>query len=380
MELRIVTQLSEIGRDEWNALPGTHNPFLRHEFLAGLETFNCLAPYGWTPQHLIATENGRLVGAVPMYIKTNTYGEFVFDFSWAQAYENAGLAYFPKLVVAVPYSPVNGKRLLCSDPHVAHALMLGAREHAKRLNVSSLHWLFPSEQDTQQLEQHGYLRRTGCQFHWTNAGYRDFTDFLSTFSAQKRKSVKRERRRVLEAGVEIEILNGHQATDEHWQTFHRFYSSTFARLGGWATMSEAFFRNLGQTLPEQTLLVLCKHNNRYVAGAFCMRSDDTLYGRHWGCDTEFNSLHFEACYYQGIEYCIQHGLRYFEPGAQGEHKVGRGFAPTHTWSAHWLAEPGFHRAVADFVKREHLAMGEYMKELDEHLPFKQTLALGESPC
>lgn len=375
MELQIVADLRTLAPEDWNRLPGTDNPFLRHEFLSGLETYNCLSPYGWTPQHLIATESGRLIGAVPMYLKTNTYGEFVFDFSWAQAYERAGLAYFPKLVAAVPYSPVTGSRILSSDPRVVEQLILGAREHAKRLRVSSLHWLFPTESDTQQLEQHGYLRRTGCQFHWTNAGYRDFADFLATFNAQKRKSVNRERRRVSEAGVEIEILDGHAATDEHWQIFHRFYASTFARLSGWATMSEDFFRHLGRTLPDQIMLVLAKHQGRYVAGAFSVRSNDTLYGRHWGCDTEFNSLHFEACYYQGIDYCIKHGLKHFEPGAQGEHKVGRGFAPTHTWSAHWLAEPGFHRAVADFVKHERLGMDQYMSELDEHLPFKNSAAL-----
>jgi len=375
MELQVIPDLSAIAPEDWNRLRGTDNPFLRHEFLSGLETYHCLAPYGWTPQHLIATEQGRLVGAVPMYLKTNTYGEFVFDFSWAQAYDRAGLAYFPKLVAAVPYSPVTGNRILSSDPRVVEQLILGAREHAKHLRVSSLHWLFPTESNTQQLEQHGYLRRTGCQFHWTNAGYRDFADFLATFNAQKRKSVNRERRRVSDAGVEIEILDGHAATDEHWQIFHRFYASTFARLSGWATMSEDFFRHLGRTLPDQIMLVLAKHQGRYVAGAFSMRSNDTLYGRHWGCDTEFNSLHFEACYYQGIDYCIKHGLKHFEPGAQGEHKVGRGFAPTHTWSAHWLAEPGFHRAVADFVKHERKGMDQYMSELDEHLPFKNSAAL-----
>lgn len=371
MDIRVITRISDISRHDWNALAGDANPFIKHEFLAALERFNCLEPYGWRPQHLVATDRGRVVGVAPMYLKDNTYGEFVFDFAWARAYEQAGLRYFPKLVVAAPYSPVNGRRLLTHDATVANQLAIAAREHAQHLGVSSVHWLFPTENDVQRLEHNGYVRRAGCQFHWTNAGYRDFADYLSTFSAQKRKKMNRERRYVHDAGVEIEILDGHHATEEHWRVFHRFYASTFERLGGWATMNEPFFRTIGTELPDNIVLVLAKHSGRYVAGAFCMRGTDTLYGRHWGCDTEFNSLHFEACYYQGIEYCIQHGLKTFEPGAQGEHKVGRGFVPTLTWSAHWLARPEYQRAVTDFIQRERVAIDHYMNDLAEHLPFKE---------
>jgi len=238
-----------------------------------------------------------------------------------------------------------------------------------------LHILFPTEPEMCQLEAHGTLRRAGCQFHWTNNGYRDFAYYLSTFTAEKRKKLKRERRHVQEAGVELEVVHGGDANDAQWEAYHRFYVSTFDRLGGMPTLSMDFFRELGAVLPDQVVLVLAKHQGRYVAGAFCLRSADTLYGRHWGCDAQFHSLHFEACYYQGIEYCIRHGLKRFEPGAQGEHKVGRGFVPTLTWSAHWLANPTFANAIGDFVRRERTAVEHYMQELNTHLPFNQDHAI-----
>jgi predicted N-acyltransferase len=236
-----------------------------------------------------------------------------------------------------------------------------------------LHVLFSTDAQTRQLEGLGMQRRAGCQFHWTNRGYRDFDDYLSTFTAEKRKKLKRERRHVRDANVELEIVHGDEATDAQWSTLHHFYSSTFERLGGYATLSEAFFRQLGTTMGKQVVLVFARHANRYVAGAFCLRSSDALYGRHWGCDAQFNSLHFEACYYQGIEYCIRHGLKRFEPGAQGEHKVSRGFEPTLTWSVHWLANADFSKAIADFLPRERRALNGYMDELATHLPFRKTL-------
>lgn len=375
MQTRIVTSLDEFPRAQWNALLPDNNPFIRHEFLAALEHGNCLTPYGWVPQHVGVWDGDRLVAAMPMYLKNNTYGEFVFDFSWAQAYERHGLRYFPKLVVSVPYSPATGTRLLVSSPIYIKTLLEAAQGHANRIGASSAHVLFPTEAEMCQLEAQGMLRRAGCQFHWTNNGYRDFADYLSTFTAEKRKKLKRERRHVQEAGVELEIVHGGEANDAQWEAYHRFYVSTFDRLGGMPTLSMDFFRELGAALPDQVILVLAKHQGRYVAGAFCLRSGDTLYGRHWGCDAQFHSLHFEACYYQGIEYCIRHGLKRFEPGAQGEHKVGRGFVPTLTWSAHWLSNPSFAGAIGDFVRRERTAVEHYMLELNSHLPFNQDHAI-----
>ncbi len=377
MQLKLIHRLDDIAPQAWNALEGgIDNPFLRHEFLAGLERFGCVGEHwGWLPHHLALYDGVRLVGAVPMYLKYNSYGELVFDWNWADAYRRAGLDYYPKLVVAVPYSPVTGPRLLVAADAdyqiVANTLIKHAIEIAKQLNVSTLHWLFPNQRDAQLLQSHGLLARNDVQFHWHNHDYRHFDDFLATFNAEKRKKLKRERRRVQEQWVEIELFDGHQATAEHWQLFHRFYCNTFDRRGGHPTLSEAFFRHLGESLPESVVLMLARHEGRYVAGALSLRSNDTLYGRHWGCEETFHSLHFELCYYQGIDYCIAHGLKHFEPGAQGEHKVARGFEPTTTWSAHWIANPGFARAIGDYLERERPAIEEYRQELNEHLPFKK---------
>jgi len=377
MQVKLLQHLDEISPDAWNALEGgIDNPFLRHEFLSGLELYDCVGEHwGWLPHHLGLYDGKRLIGAVPMYLKYNSYGELVFDWAWADAYQRAGLTYYPKLVVAVPYSPVTGPRLLIAADvdreKVAATLINQALELAREMNVSSLHWLFPHADDMQRLERQGLMRRTGTQFHWHNRDYNTFDDFLATFSAQKRKKLKRERRRVAEQGITIEILDGHSATAEHWQIFHHFYRNTFDKRGGHPTLSEPFFRHLGQNMPENVVLVLAKYGGRYVAGALSLRSSDTLYGRHWGCEEDFNSLHFELCYYQGLDYCIKHRLQRFEPGAQGEHKVGRGFEPVPTWSAHWLANPTFAKAVADYLAHEQGTMKDYMQELSEHLPFKK---------
>ncbi|MEO6696525.1 MAG: GNAT family N-acetyltransferase [Gammaproteobacteria bacterium] len=374
MPLTVLNSLDDIPAADWNSLAGEANPFLRHEFLAALERHRCVgAEAGWIPQHLVLHEQGKLVGAVPMYLKDNSYGEFVFDWAWADAYRRAGLSYYPKLVVAVPYTPATGARLLLAEesPRIADVLIEGALEHAQRLKVSSLHWLFTTEQDTRRLESHGLMRRTGCQFHWHNQTYRDFDDFLAQLTAEKRKKVKRERRYVREAGIEIEVLNGRQISAEQWEIFHRFYSTTFQKRGGLASLGLEFFQEIGQTLADNVVLVLAKHHGRYVAGAFNLRGTDTLYGRHWGCCEEFHSLHFEVCYYAAIEHCIALGLTRFEAGAQGEHKLSRGFLPTPTWSAHWLSHPAFSRAVEEFLSHEQDNMAYYMNELGEHTPYRQ---------
>ncbi len=377
MQVKLIQHLDEISPSAWNALEGgIDNPFLRHEFLAGLEQHGCVGEHwGWLPHHLALYDDGQLIGAVPMYLKYNSYGELVFDWAWADAYQRAGLSYYPKLVVAVPYSPVTGPRLLIARgadrEAVATTLINQALELAREMGVSSLHWLFPDRGDMEKLERQGMMRRTGTQFHWHNRGYQSFDDFLATFNAQKRKKLKRERRRVAEQGIAIEILDGHSATDRHWRTFHQFYRSTFDKRGGYPTLTEPFFHHLGQTMPKSVVLALASYQGRYVAGALSLRSSDTLYGRHWGCEEDFHSLHFELCYYQGLDYCIANGLERFEPGAQGEHKVGRGFEPVPTWSGHWLANPAFSRAVADYLAHEQGDMEDYMQELSGHLPFKK---------
>ncbi|MCW9024572.1 MAG: GNAT family N-acetyltransferase [Gammaproteobacteria bacterium] len=375
MQCSIIGSLEEVSADDWNALVDPDNPFARHEFLIALEHHDAVGEqFGWLPQYLLVHENNQLVAAAPMYLKNNSYGEFVFDWDWARAYQRAGLEYYPKLVVAIPYTPVTGQRILIAEQNredVARFVMSMAIEHAKSLDVSSLHWLFTDSIDTQHFQHHfDYMMRPGCQFHWHNNSYRDFEDYLSHFTSKKRKQIKRERRLVKEQGVELEILHGNEVSEEQWQIYHDFYRSTFDRKSGYATLSIGFFKEIAQTMPKNIVLVMAKYKNDYVASAFNIRGQSSLYGRHWGCSEEFHSLHFEACYYQGLDYCIEHQLDRFEPGAQGEHKISRGFLPTKTWSAHWIAEPQFKMAINDFLQRETRAMQDYIEELETHSPFK----------
>lgn len=376
MRTRCLESLADISPDSWNHLVQDGNPFLRHEFLIALERHQCVGERtGWLPRHIVCfDEKGQLVGAAPMYLKDNSYGEFVFDWGWAEAYRRYGLPYYPKLVSAIPFTPVTGQRLLLSPGathDVARAIIEHALEDARSQQFSSIHWLFTTDADTDVLRQQGLLHRLGCQFHWHNPGYRDFDDFLANLSSKKRKNIRRERRLVQEAGVELEILQGSKASDAQWQVFHRFYRSTFQRLGGIPMLTLPFFQEIATTMGDQIILVSAQRDKHLVAGAISFRSARALYGRHWGCNAEYDSLHFEACYYQGIAYCIEHGLHTFEPGAQGEHKVYRGFLPTLTQSTHWIAHPGFREAVADFLHRETPAVRDYARQLTLHSPYRE---------
>lgn len=375
MNCTIIDHIDAINPTAWNTLANDGIPFLRHEFLAALEHHQCVGErFGWIPQHIVAWDNGQIVGAMPLYLKDNSYGEFVFDWGWADAYHRAGLAYYPKLVTAIPYTPATGPRLLIAPQaqpeRVAHALVDKALGLAESLRVSSLHWLFTNDRDRGYLEQRGLLTRMGCQFHWHNRGYKDFEHFLAQLSSRKRKQIKRERRHVSEAGVGIEIRHGNEVSEAQLHQFHRHYQSTFNRLGGYATLSEALFAQISRTLPHHVVFVFAYYNKKHVASAFCVRGGHTLYGRHWGCDADFHSLHFEACYYQGIEYCIARGLDHFEPGAQGEHKVSRGFVPTATYSQHWIENRQFRTVIAEFLSREQQGIRHYMDSLCQHLPYK----------
>ncbi|HHJ15548.1 MAG TPA: N-acetyltransferase [Gammaproteobacteria bacterium] len=378
MKLSIADSIATVSTDQWNAVAGTGNPFLRHEFLAALERNDCVGEhYGWLPRHLLARDDtGQLVGAVPLYLKDNSYGEFVFDNAWADAYQRAGLAYFPKAVAAIPYTPATGPRILTApgdqgDAAAAQLIQL-AQEWATSENLSSLHWLFTDSTDTQRLEQAGLLLRLGCQFHWRNAGYRDFDDYLSGFSSRKRKKVRRERRYVREAGIAISVVHGHQATAAELEVMYGFYHSTFEKKWGYPTLSLGFFREIATSMGEQLVFIIARKGQRVVAGAICLRGDDALYGRHWGCCEEYHSLHFEVCYYQGIDYCIEHGLSLFEPGAQGEHKISRGFLPTPTWSAHWIQHDGFRDIIARHLVQETRTMRDYIDELSGRSPFRRS--------
>jgi len=380
MKLDIVNGIEQIPANQWNAVAGTGNPFLRHEFLIALERNSCLGEqHGWLPRHLAAfDDSGELRGAVPMYLKDNSYGEFVFDWSWAEAYQRAGLPYYPKSVVSIPYTPTPGPRILlhpqaCHDTVPAQLIEL-ARSWSQSEELSSLHWLFTDKTDTERLRKQGFLMRLGCQFHWENQGYRDFEDFLSSFNARKRKKVRRERRYVKEQDINLITVHGHEATDLQLYTMHHFYHSTFEKKWGHPTLTLNFFREIAQTMGEQLVFFIAEKQQQMVAGAICFRGNDTLYGRHWGCYQDYHSLHFEACYYQGIDYCIKHGLKIFQPGAQGEHKISRGFLPTETWSAHWIANEQFRELIARFLEHETQAMYEYIEELGGRSPFRSLVS------
>ena len=377
MRLRQYKSFTEIPATAWNALSGTESPFLCHEYLLALETSgSTTSATGWTPMPItVEDDHGRTLGAVPLWLKSHSYGELVYDFAWAQAYERAGLRYYPKLIAAVPFSPIAAPRLLVAPDAdrnaVIEALTRGARELAEQTSASSLHWLFTDAADTDTLEQQGNLRRTGFQFHWHNQNYTHFDDFLAGFSADKRKKLKRERRYVQEAGINMEVRSGPDVTPELWDLFYTFYAGNILRHGGMLHLTREFFQTLGRNLPEALVLVLARQGTEYVGAAINLRGQDALYGRYWGGREGFNSLHFEACYYTPIEYCIAQGIKRFEGGAGGEHKLARGFLPVATHSLHWLRHPQFAHAVADFLQRERNGVEVYMDELNEHAPFRK---------
>ncbi len=377
MQVSVHESLSAFGAEEWNALGGDANPCLSHEFLIALERHGCLGErHGWLPRPFaVRAPGGRLLGAAPAYLKYNSYGEFVFDWAWADAYQRHGLEYYPKLIVAVPYTPAPGRRLLVAPGEdfeaVASALQQAVGEYARARNLSGVHWLFTTDEEIDLLSAGGLLRRMGCQYHWHNEGYADFEAFLGRFASRKRKKLRRERRRVAEQGISLRTLHGHELSATEWQVLHDFYLATYERKWGFPTLTLGFFREIGRTLGARVVVVFAYFEGRAVAGALMLAGGGTLYGRVWGCREQFHSLHFETCYYRGIDYCIEHGLERFQPGAQGEHKISRGFRPVPTWSAHWLAEPAFHDAVGRYLAEELPMMREQCEQLHELLPFRR---------
>jgi predicted N-acyltransferase len=368
-----VHTLANIDRESWNAVAGDQ-PFLQHEFLVALEQSGCVgAGTAWEPCFIVARDEQGIAGALPLYIKYDSQGEFVFDWGWADAYERVGRRYYPKLVAAVPFTPATGPRLLLragAAAELAAQLVAAARELAAELGASSLHVLFPTERERAVLENAGLLARKACQFHWANDGYATFDDFLARFSSEKRKKARRERRRVAEAGVDFAHLRGDEPTAADWDAIMEFYSRTFYRRGREPYLNREFFMQIATTMPSNLVIVLARHRGAPIATAICFRSSDTLYGRYWGSLADFHSLHFETCYYQGIDYCIREGLARFEPGTQGEHKIARGFTPQPTWSFHWLRDADFHAAVGTFLARETRHVDAYMDELGEHVPYR----------
>lgn len=378
--IRFLPRIADVDAAQWNALVGASYPFIRHEFLLALEQSGCVnARAGWQPLHALVERDSTLLACMPLYAKTNSMGEYVFDWSWADAYSRHGLDYYPKLLTAIPFTPCAGPRL-CVDSSTSLDLVLPPLQEAiERLAeeraASSWHVLFPEPELRDKLGAAGMQLRSGCQYQWFNAGYRDFEQFLGTFSSRKRKNLRKERLRVSEAGIDFEVLEGAAITDEHWQRFFRFYRSTYVVRGRAPYLNVDFFVRLGQGMPERLLMVLARKEGEYIAGALFFKGSDTLYGRYWGCTEESQFLHFETCYYQGIDYCIRHGLQRFDSGAQGEHKIQRGFKPVHTWSAHWIRHPDFARAIARFVQEEERHIEAYVAQAREFLPFRKDLQL-----
>ena len=371
MALRIVEGLGEIDAREWDALAGD-NPTVSHAFLDALHASgSAAAKTGWKPQYLVLFDAGKLAGAVPLYLKSHSYGEYVFDWAWADAYERNAVAYDPQLLAAVPFTPATGPRLLARDDATRAALARALLDVASRAEVSSLHVLFPAQPDAQALRATGMLERRGVQFHWRNPGYATFDEFLGALSHDKRKKIRQERRRVAEAGVTLRRVTGAEARASDWDFFHRCYRRTYAAHRSTPYLTRAFFTMLGERMGNNVLLVVAEREGRAIASALNLFSRETLYGRYWGAMEYVPGLHFEACYYQAMEFCIERGIRLFEGGAQGEHKHARGFLPEVTHSFHWLAHPTFNRAVDEYLVRERGGIEEYVDELADRTPFRR---------
>ncbi|MFK8067107.1 MAG: GNAT family N-acetyltransferase [Gammaproteobacteria bacterium] len=382
----MIKSLSEISRDEWNQLLENSYPFLRYEFLSALEKSGAVGEHsGWLPKHcLVYADSDRsnesqktLLAAMPLYEKNHSHGEYVFDHDWAHSYQHYGLEYFPKWLTSIPFTPCEGERILIKNDQDHEKIYNLIIDHLKikagEENISSWHCLFPVKQEIDLLKQKNLIIRQGVQFRWSNKGYADFEDFLSTFTMKKRKNLRRERRWVKDQEITLQQIPGSEINDQQWQAFFNFYQMTYLKRRMTAYLDINFFRELGKTMPEQLLLVMAKKDGNHVGAALSLIGGDTLYGRYWGCYDEYHSLHFEACYYQGLEYCIDNKLQRFDSGAQGEHKISRGFEPVTTYSAHWIKDPKFSSAIDHYVKQEAQALTIYKQKAAKLLPFKNII-------
>ena len=377
LEARVFGALSEIPATDWDALHDGRNPFVAHAFLAGLEQADCLRPdWGWTPHHLTLWDGDVLVAAAPAYLKGNSHGEFVFDHAWAHAYAQHGLDYFPKWLVAVPYSPVSGPRLLARGSDARAALVQTIATQLRNQALSSVHVNFHTEVDDAAFDAEWMLRED-IQFHWHNvAGWNTFDDFLAAMDHKHRKNIRQERRKVRDAGIQFRVVHGDDATDHDLAAMHGFYLQTFAEYGNSPALTLEFMRHLARTMPRQLVMFLAERDGMPIAGALCLRGGETLFGRYWGSsgasdESRHPGLHFETCYYQGIEYCLREGLTMFEPGAQGRHKIARGFLPTLVRSRHLVADPRFAMALAQWCTQERDSVREHVLQLSEHSPFRK---------
>ncbi|PCJ71567.1 MAG: GNAT family N-acetyltransferase [Rhodobiaceae bacterium] len=381
--MKVVPRLSEISAEAWDscANPGgaiPSNPFLSHAFLLALEeSGSATARTGWSPHHLVLEDpDGSLAGVVPMYLKNHSRGEYVFDHGWADAFERAGGHYYPKLQVSVPFTPATGRRILARpglfQEQTEDQLIAGMVELTRQLEVSSVHLTFLSQAQWQRLGDVGFLQRTDQQFHWLNEGFETFDDFLTVLTSRKRKNLRKERERALESGIEIEWVTGSDLTEAHWDAFYNFYTDTGLRKWGTPYLTREFFSLIGANMPDQTLLIMAKREGQYIAGALNFIGSDTLFGRNWGCIEDHPFLHFEVCYYQAIDFAISRGLKRVEAGAQGAHKLARGYLPTHTYSAHYISNPSFREAVEGYLEQERHHVDHDIAALSRHTPFRTT--------
>lgn len=396
-----VSSIEEVGLERWNSLTGTRNPFMRYEFLHGLETTGCTtAESGWQPYHAVVylnslednhlpatqvsessqaqgiglNENSTVIAVMPLYLKTNSWGEYVFDWSWANAYQSYGFEYYPKFVTAAPFTPSFGKRIFIDSaqdyPLLLNFLVEKIKEKAEFIGVSSWHVLFPEKEEHEALTAHGILNRIATQFHWHNRNYTSFDDFLNDLTSRKRKSIRKERRQVSEQGIRFRVTEGEAISEEQWVDFYLYYQSTYLARGMQGYLKRSFFRTVAATMPEQLFLVNAVKDDKDIAAALFFKNEEKLFGRYWGCRSEYQFLHFETCYYQGLDYAIEHEIKIFDAGAQGEHKIQRGFRPITTYSNHWIANTAFSDAIANFLDEERPHIIGYQQEASSLLPFK----------
>ena len=369
--VQIITSLNDIPENQWNELT-EGDPFLSHAYLSALEETNCVGnDAGWSPCHIILKNKNNLVGAIPLYLKTHSYGEYVFDWAWADAYARSGLNYYPKLVSAIPFAPISGARLLAKDPTHKTKLIESVLSFAQKNSLSSFHCLFSNQLDKNICESFDLLSRQTIQFHWRNKTYTSFEDYLNSMNHKNRKKIKQERRRLRESQFKFDKLLGNQISTQDWEFFYQCYLTTYRTHHSMPYLNLNFFLKIANDLPQNILLIIAKKDGQRIAAAFNIIGKNTLYGRYWGTTEFVSGLHFEVCYYQALEFCIQNKIRNFEGGAQGEHKLARGLEPVRTFSSHWLAHPQFKEAIGDYLSREESSISNYVNELEHHSPFKK---------
>lgn len=377
VRVEVISRIADVPAEQWNACAGSANPFVRHAFLNALEESRSVCERtGWSPQHLVVRGlDGKIDACMPLYLKTHSNGEYVFDWGWADAYERAGGTYYPKLQCAVPFTPATGPRLLVREGAPANSadiLIAASVQLAETNGISSVHVTFPTKAEWEKLGASGFLMREGKQYHWENRGYATFDDFLGELSSRKRKQIRKERREVADAGVALRRISGAAITEAHWDAFYRYYRSTIdQRHWGRVYLNREFFSRLGAAMSDMALLVFAEYEGEYIGGAINLVGENTLYGRNWGCTREVKFLHFEACYYQAIEFAIERKLGWVEAGAQGEHKIQRGYLPRETYSAHWIADERFRAAVARFLDQERRQTEQEIEMLMEYSPYRK---------